>query len=258
MSIQPQATEHGSQKPSRFDANNWRGQVCRYSGYHAVYTPAGTEWEYPENPEPGDSCSYSDFTPDTDGRYFLSDFLSGSDYSGSIVERANYKDFLEDFGERDSVHEVFGGYGTFAIAVRIDAIDDEMAAVFDALEDYPLISEETHSELELEAEGEAWESWAESDFVRELESRFSESGFGELVHVPDSEPKSQSRLFETGERSKPENLEDAVRELFESARETANEYWVNESGGEMYIALDRNADSVDADLLAAHCLKVED
>ncbi len=258
MTSTSKATEHGSQIPSRFDANHWRGQVSRYSGDRYVHTPAGMAWEYPESPEPGESCSYSDFTPDTDGRYFLSDFLSGSDYSGSIVERANYKDFLEDFGERDSVHEVYGGHGTFAIAVRIDTIDEEMAAVFDSLEDYPLISEETHSELELEAEGEAWESWAESDFVRELESRFSESGFGELVHVPDSEPEGQSRLFETGERRNPENLEDAVRELFENARETANEYWVNESGGEMYIALDRIADAVDADLLAAHCLKVED
>ena len=100
MTSTSQAATHGSQIPSRFDANNWRGQVCRYSGYRYVHTPAGTEWEYPESPEPGESCSYSDFTPDTDGRYFLSDFLSGSDYSGSIVERANYKDFLEDFGNQ--------------------------------------------------------------------------------------------------------------------------------------------------------------
>jgi hypothetical protein len=251
------AATHGSHSPSRFDANRWRGQVCRFSSYRSHYTPNGTEWEDLEEPEPGDSCSYSDFIPDGEGHYFLSDFLSGSDYSGCLVERANYRDFLADFGERDGVHEAYGGHGTFAVAVRIDAIDDEMTAVLDALEDYPLISEETHGEMELEAQDEAWESWAESDFVRELEGRFGEDAFAELVYAPDGEPEGQSRLFETGERRPPADLADAVRQLFETARETANEYWIDETGGNAWIDLDRVCDAIDGDMLAAHCLKVE-
>jgi len=169
--------------------------------------PQGIEWETVTDPEPGDSCSYDRFENSAEGTYFVSDFLSGSDYSGCLVERANYRVFLEEFGERDGVHEVYGGHGTYAVAVRVDAIDEEMAAVFDALEDYPLIDEETHSELELEAENEAWDCWARGDFVRELESRFDEDGFGELVFVPDPEPKGQGRLFETGERPRPEDFE---------------------------------------------------
>ena len=134
-----------------------------------------------------------------------------------------------------------------------------MAALFAGLEDYPLVSEETHSELELEAQGEAWESWAESDFSRAVESMFgADLDFPELVFVPDSEPKAQGRLFETGERPKPENLEDAVRELFETARETANEYWIDETGGNAWIDLDRVCVAVTADMLEAHCLRVED
>lgn len=98
---------NGSQSPARFDANRWRGMVCRFSRYRARYGPNGfAEWETLDAPEPGESCAYSDFIPDPDGRYFISELLSGSDYSGSSVERANYRVFLEDFGDRDGVHEV--------------------------------------------------------------------------------------------------------------------------------------------------------
>ncbi len=256
MSFRSEATGNGSRTPARFDATHWRGRVCRFHG--SIYRPGpGSHWETLEDPEAGDSASYSDFVADPEGRYFLSDFLSGSDYSGCLVERANYRDFLEDYGDRDGVHEVYGGHGTFAIAVRIDAIDEDMAAVLDSLEDYPLISDETHGELELEAQNEAWDSWARGDFVAGLEARFSEDGFGELVFVPDGEPKTQGRLFGTGERPKPEDLEDAVVRLFETARETANAYWEIETGGGAHIDVDRVCDAVTADMLEAHGLRVE-
>ena len=179
MTSTRQAATHGSQSHTRFDANHWRGQVCRFDGSELTPGP-GNYWRTFDRIDASDSASYGDFSPDADGRYFLSDFLSGSDYSGSLVERANYRDFLAEYGERDGVHEVYGGHGTYAVAVRIDAIDDEMAALFDGLEDYPLVSEETHSELELEAQQEAWESWAESDF-----SRAVETAFGEDLDFPD-------------------------------------------------------------------------
>ena len=79
-----------------------------------------------------------------------------------------------------------------------------------------------------------------------------------VVYVPCTEPAGQERLFETGERPKPETLEDAVRGLFETARETANEYWIDETGGNAWIGLDRVCDAIDADMLTAHCLRVEE
>ena len=247
---------NGSRSQSRFDATQWRGRICRFEGSEYVPGP-GNYWRTFDRIEDSESASYGDFTNDADGNYFLSDLLGGSDYSGSLVERANYREFLEEFGEQDGVHEVYGGHGTFAVAVRVDAIDDAMAEVFQGLEDYPLISDEAHSELELEAQEEAWESWTESDFVRELESRFGED-FAELVYVPCNEPAGQERLFETGERPKPENLDEAVRQLFETAREDANEYWIDETGGNAWIAIERVCDAIDADMLAAHCLTVEE
>ena len=64
--------------------------------------------------------------------------------------------------------------------MRIDALTDEMAEMFDGLEDYPLICDETHSLLEMEAAEEAWDDWARSDFCRAVEARFAEDDYGEL------------------------------------------------------------------------------
>ncbi len=145
MTIQPRATAHGSQSLPTFDASQWRGRICRFDGSEYIGGP-GNHWRTFDSIDAGDSASYGDFTNDVDGAYYLSDFLSGSDYSGCLVERANYREFLEEFGECDGVHEVYGGHGTYAVAVRIDALTDEMAEMFAGLEDYPLICDETQGQ----------------------------------------------------------------------------------------------------------------
>ena len=182
MNIHPTSYCDGSRSESRIDATQWRGRICRFDG--SEYVPgAGNHWRTFDRIDAGDSASYGDFTPDVDGAYFLSDFLSGSDYSGCLVERANYREFLEQFGELDGVHEVYGGHGTYAVAVRIDALTDEMAELFAGLEDYPLIDDESHSELEMEAAEEAWDSWARSDFCRAVESQFCEDGYADYLRT---------------------------------------------------------------------------
>ena len=49
-----------------------------------------------------------------------------------------------------------------------------------------------------------------------------------------------------------------MRQLFETAREDSNRYWEVETGGGVHIDVDRIADAVTADMLAAHALTVED
>ncbi len=92
MSSTDRATANGSTPDFRETAARWRGRLCRFEG--SEYTPGpGNYWRTFDRVPDGDSASYGDFSPDADGRYFLSDFLSGSDYSGSLVERATYRDF---------------------------------------------------------------------------------------------------------------------------------------------------------------------
>lgn len=268
MSSTSKATAHGS----RFDPYQWRGNVCRFRGREYKpdpdYPNAPWYWEHSDRIPEGDSASYGDLEPvrgkydlpePGEPAYFVSDFLSGSDYSGGTVERANYRVFLEDFGDRDGVHEVYGDFGTFAIAVRVDSIDAEMAETFDALEDYPVLSEDALGEIELEAQTEAWDCWARGDFVDALEDRLAgDADYPELAYVPNPEPANQGRLFATGERPYPTDLEDALLALFLTASATANVYWETETGGNAHIDVARVADAVDVDMLSAHGLRMED
>lgn len=109
-----------------------------------------------------------------DGRWFVPEWLTGSDYSGTLVERANLRAFKEAFpqGEGSWWVEVHGGHGTFGVLVRTLAYKNatEVREFFDALEDYPLASDDLHSELECEAEQAAWEDYGRKDFVAEVKA----------------------------------------------------------------------------------------
>jgi len=84
--------------------------------------------------------------------FFMPTYLSGSDYSGGSVERANHRAFLKEYGETDGVYDIYGGFGTYGIAIRLDVYEDipEIKEAIDKLDDYPLFDEEAHSELEME------------------------------------------------------------------------------------------------------------
>ena len=49
--------------------------------------------------------------------YFFLPYASGSDYSGSTVEKANHKEFLESYGEEQFVWEAHGGFDTYAVVL---------------------------------------------------------------------------------------------------------------------------------------------
>ena len=154
-----------------------------------------------------------------DGRYLVPAYLSGSDYSGSLVERANHRAWSEKFasGEDTWWTNAPGGHGTFAVVIDMDGVPEEdaeeVAEFIGGLEDYPLADEDLHSEMEMEAQSEAWDNWARSDFKRALEKKFNV----ELDEVDDEK----------------------VFELFQEKADESNTYWENEQGDSMYINLDR-------------------
>ena len=100
------------------------------------------------------SVSYGDFktaTWDAENLYFYVPFASGSDYSGSTVERSNYLVFRESHTD-EWVHDVYGGMGTYAVAVGVDGLlacdDDTFDMICEEIEklaDYPLLDEEALS-----------------------------------------------------------------------------------------------------------------
>ena len=165
-------------------------------------------------------------------------YASGSDYSGSTVEKANCREFLESYGEEGFVWEAHGGHNTYAVVLGLtgllecpDDTFDAILGIVEGLEDYPLIDDEALSTLETEGADEAWESWVAGDFRCALEKKFDGV---EFEWPPDSD----------------------LRPFFEKRAEKANEYWFNEGyGPDMYIRLDKIVEGIDLDALAPYAIR---
>jgi hypothetical protein len=176
-----------------------------------------------EIPEDLSSLDYGDLDPAQQislDCFYVPSLLAGSDYSGGSVTVANKKYFLEIYGDHNEkengVWEVFGGHGTYAIAIRLRALTDEMIDEFNALDDYPCFNDEIVSEVEMEAENEAWDSWAKHDFRRELAKQF---------------PQREDEIYDFSDEQ--------LFEIFHNAMERTNTYWENETGNSAYVDFDR-------------------
>jgi hypothetical protein len=181
--------------------------------------------------------------------YVLPDYCSGSDYSGSLIEVTNYKTLLAMMPSEyeDGVEYITysGGHGTFALAIRIDALTEEILETLESLDDYPLLDESLHSELEIEAQNEAWDSWAKSDFKTEL-GRYMwtvfESSTRADQRAEESDEAYHARLDAAEEYLSEECGEigeSALCELFYKMADRANVYWENEQGSDMAIDVER-------------------
>lgn len=180
------------------------------------------EWKWINIPEKGNALSYGDLKEESypesykkNELYIMPDELSGSDYSNSsTVEISNHRVFLESFKEINGVHDVFGGFGTYAVAIRLDVYESnqEIKETIDNLKDYCIINEDDLSELEREKTDEAWDSWARESM---------------LSLIQESDP----RLEEF-------NDHDDFDIMFFQAAEEAHEYWEAEAGGSMSIRLE--------------------
>ena len=145
-------------------------------------THSWREIDYPET----DSISWSDLNPvnyaskktrlldlketlkETD-IFIVSKYMQYGDYDNScMVERSNYKLFLETYKEEKGVFTIYGGYGSSGIAISIRYLlnpDNEEKAqsiieVLNSLNDYPCIDDEDMSNMEYDAFLESLDSWA--------------------------------------------------------------------------------------------------
>lgn len=139
--------------------------------------------------------------------------MSGSDYSGTTYHRSNYDTFLEKFGDVEGVYSLYGGYGTFAIAIRADLVNEEIHEAIAGLNDYPVLDEDALTEYENELEGEAWNNWARHDFVQSIENRFDIEDLEELM------------------------TDVQIEDLFHELCERSNTYFMPD-GADMYIRIE--------------------
>jgi hypothetical protein len=126
------------------------GDSIRYGDWHDRETIAiwyDEAYEGPGNPL---GRYESKGTPLT-----LIESATGSDYSGTLVEKSNALALKEKFPWLVELH---GGHGTFGVAYlgRREHQNPELIEAIDALTDYPLFDEDHHSHLEMDAVNEAW------------------------------------------------------------------------------------------------------
>jgi hypothetical protein len=208
------------------------------------------------------STSYGDWTELKQGEdvredtFALLDYTSGSDYSGSLVEVSNRKAIEElcqacGFEDGEDYLDYHGGYGTRALAVRVKALEGEDESGFKAslletiegLEDYPLVDESLHSELEMEAQNQAWEDWGCSEFKTELGKYFAaviRSGIEDSTEEEFTLFNQLACSEDLAECSENEDWvsDDQANRWFWELSEYANEYWVNEQGEDCCIDME--------------------
>lgn len=208
-----------------------------YSSYvHGDYTK--NEKSYDINYLLSKEISYGDLTEITlknnlnnipiDDLFLMSKFFGYSDYDNScMVERSNYKLFLEEYVEEKGIFTIHGGYGSSGIAISIryllDPVNEDKAQsiinVLNGLNDYPCIDDEDMSNMEYDAFIEALDSFA----IRECNDLLS---YQYLIEVYDYDP---------------DELKEA---LLESDRNLNYPSYQIESGGSCYIDTKRLIEKV--------------
>ena len=155
-----------------------------------------------------------------------------SNRDSDILERANahaieseLSQYVESGDVRPESHSHWAVGYVDGYAIRVHDDDGNVTDAFRCwcdlmarIDDYPILDESLYSELELEAQGESWELWARSDFIRAIERRLGV----EIESAAD------------------------VCELFQTACERSNTYWEGDS-----IDVDRAAAVVTLDDVSA-------
>jgi hypothetical protein len=194
---------------------------------------ADHQWTTLTTPEEGiRSISYGDiqhtlalgFDAVTWEWMFEPKYMTYSDYSGSTVERANCKEFLERFKDVEGVYETTGGYGTKGVAISLSAITGEMIDLFDELDGYPVIDDEALSEVEMELESEDWDSWISYDFRKAIQKKFNQ----------DEDDPTDVR-----EDQIDAITDDQLYELYRERCDKTSTYWSPESAVGGYVDIDR-------------------
>lgn len=170
---------------------------------------------------------------DYDGRFELS-MCSYSDYSGGLIEQTNQKVFMENYSFLSTVR---GGAGTVAAIVDPEDLPEESGDFdqfledYTSLEGYPCIDDDVWSELKVQAEIEAWASWVSQDFEGYLEDKIGEP-LEDLVE----------RFVE--EHEVKIDYDEFLSKLFEYARMKTNLYYQEETGGGIYIDVDKVGEGI--------------
>lgn len=156
-----------------------------------------------------------------DSVYYFHPLLSYGDYDNSCeVERANFRVFMEQFGQHADVVNIGGMYGWESIGVKLTCCDPEILETFEALAENTVLDMDVMSEVFCELESEALDNWVLRDIAKAIQVKF----LADHVDVIDT---------------------DNFIRLFFELKERANAYGQIEAGGIYYIDVEKLTDHVE-------------
>ena len=197
----------------------------------ALYRGEALGLERGNIPTPEDAALYCAHTGWRSRLLFVSDYLREDcswpgGYSPSAVYRSNARVFRDEFSRE--LEKADGDGPDVALDVRY--LTAEMLETLEGLESYPLISDDDHSQLELQDQQEAWENWAASDWRRLVCAAVDQ-------YLPEDSPfDGDDLLSRLGGRE-----DDKLRTLFDQCCDSAGRYWEDDGDAGQWIHLDRVA-----------------
>jgi hypothetical protein len=176
--------------------------------------------------------------------WILSEHMGYSDYSGNLIDKANMKAILTLMPswatQGEHYIEVVGGHGTRALLIAVECLASEtVLEAMQGLDDYPLIDEGEHSNMESEAEWEQWCGTYRRDFERSLCASFL-SLADEALACRAITQYEYMLMYVVYDNDIPEVALDA---MFEACMQEGTINWSNENGDSMYIDVDELCDA---------------
>lgn len=159
------------------------------------------------------------------------DSLWPGGYEAESVIRSNARVFRDEFAKE--LERADGDADGISLDVRF--CTEGMLETLDALESYPLISEDDHSALELEDQERSWNDWAESDW-RKLVAKAIDA------YAPEDADS------DWGETIADRLSDKTLYWLFSEAG--GNELWCEEAQSGWWCDLERAAERLTAELLS--------
>lgn len=162
-------------------------------------------------------------------QYLDADCIWPGGYDAPSIYRSNNRVFQEEY--REALEAGADGDGP-GLSIDIRYITDEMIETLHGLEDYPLIDEDDHSDLEEDLQKEEWQSWAQKEWRDKVASALD-------VYAPeDADPYWAEEHID-------KIPDETLTELFHACCERSNTYWVEESCSGFWIDMSRAAEVID-------------
>lgn len=182
---------------------------------------------------------------------FVPSYCGYSDYNSTgLVGKANFNVLTDPASTPDplgGILTVAYGWNGEGVALDLLRVPADVLEIVESLTDYPLISDDEHNQLEMEAQQEAWESCYASAWRDAIRDQLAQYCPLPIVDANQYGPSTAKFWADDQLDLIPDDqLAPKLWEVFEACREMANEYWILEdTSSGAYIDLDRIISGID-------------